>query len=90
MKGNFSFALGADLKPSSVQGNTHLEVSRAAGGLAELGSLASDLDCDVTPTEIKQVALHFARGVTRLGEVRVNGPFDMNKMEGKLAVQVLD
>jgi hypothetical protein len=88
MKGNFSFALGADLKPSSVQGNTHLEVTRAAGGLAELGSLASDLDCDVTPTEIKQVALHFAKGVTRLGEVRVNGPLDMNKMEGKLAVQV--
>jgi uncharacterized protein involved in outer membrane biogenesis len=89
MKGNFSFALGADLKPTSVQGNTHLEVTRAAGGLAELGSLASDLDCDVTPTEIKQVALHFAKGVTRLGEVRVNGPFDMNKMEGKLAFQVL-
>src|SRR6266436_524822 len=89
IKGNFSFALGADLKPSSVQGNTRLEVTRAVGGLSELGSLASDLDCDVTPTEIKQVALHFARGVTRLGEVRVNGPFDMNKMEGKLAVQVL-
>jgi hypothetical protein len=89
LKGNFSYALGADLKPSSVQGNTHLEVTRAAGGLSELGSLASDLDCDVTPTEIKQVALHFARGVTRLGEVRVHGPFDMNKMEGKLAVQVL-
>jgi hypothetical protein len=89
MKGNFSFALGADLKPSSVQGNTHLEVTKAAGGLAELGSLASDLDCDVTPTETKQVALHFAKGVTRLGEVRVNGPFDMNKMEGKLSVQLL-
>jgi Uncharacterized protein involved in outer membrane biogenesis len=89
VKGNFSFALGADLKPASVQGNSHLEVTRAAGGLAELGSLASDFDCDVTPTEIKQVALHFAKGVTRLGEVRVNGPFDMNKVEGKLAVQVL-
>jgi uncharacterized protein involved in outer membrane biogenesis len=89
LKGNFSFALGADLKPSSVQGNTHLEVTRATGGLSDLASLASDFDCDVTPTEIKQVALHFAKGVTRLGEVRVNGPFDMNKMEGKLAVQVL-
>jgi len=89
VKGNFSFALGADLKPSSVQGNTHLEVTRATGGLTDLASLASDFDCDVTPTEIKQVALHFAKGVTRLGEVRVNGPFDMNKMEGKLAVQIL-
>jgi len=89
IKGNFSYALGADLKPSSIQGNTHFEVSRAAGGFSELGSLGADLDCDVSPTEIKQVALHFAKGVTRLGEVRVNGPFDMNKMEGKVIVQVL-
>jgi uncharacterized protein involved in outer membrane biogenesis len=89
IKGNFSYALGADLKPTSIQGNTHLEVTRADGGLSELRSLATDLDCDVTPTEIKQVAVHFAKGVTRLGEVRVNGPFDMNKMEGKVSVQAL-
>jgi hypothetical protein len=89
LKGNFSYALGADLKPSSIQGNTHLEVTRAAGGLSELGSLVAELNCDVTPAEIKQVVLHFAKGVTRLGEVRVNGPFDMNKMEGKLSVQML-
>ncbi len=89
LKGNFSFALGPDIKPTSVQGNTHLEVTRADGGLSELRSLTTDLDCDVTPTEIKQVAVHFAKGVTRLGEVRVNGPFDMNKMEGKIAIQAL-
>lgn len=89
IKGSFSFALGVDLKPTSVQGNTHLEVTRAEGGLSELRSLVTDLDCDVTPTEIKQVAVHFAKGVTRLGEVRVNGPFDMNKMEGKIAIQAL-
>jgi hypothetical protein len=88
LKGNFSLALSADLKPSLIQGNTHFEVTRAAGGLSELGSLVAELNCDVTPTGIKQVALHFAKGVTRLGEVRVNGPLDMNKMEGKLGVQI--
>jgi hypothetical protein len=88
LKGNFSLGLSADLKPSLIQGNTHFEVTRATGGLSELGSLVAELNCDVTPTDIKQVALHFAKGVTRLGEVRVNGPFDMNKMEGKLVVQV--
>lgn len=89
VKGNFSFALGPDIKPTSVQGNTHVEVTRAEGGLSELRSLGTDLDCDVTPTEIKQVAVHFAKGVTRLGEIRVSGPFDMNKMEGRIAVQAL-
>jgi len=41
---------------------------------------AADLDCDVTPTEVKQVSLHFAKGGAKLGEVRVNGPLDLNKV----------
>src|SRR5262249_26317075 len=38
---------------------------------------------------IKQVALRFQKGNARLGEVRVNGPFDMQKTEGRLSVQIL-
>ena len=49
LKGNFSFALGADLKPSSVQGNTHLEVTRATGGLSELASLVAEFELRYYP-----------------------------------------
>jgi len=88
LKGSFAFTLAADLKPVSIKGNTRLEVSRAEGALAELATLGADLDCEVTPTEIKQVALRFQKSDARLGEVRVSGPFDLEKVEGRLAVAI--
>src|ERR1044071_8757398 len=51
VKGNFSVALTADLKPASIQGNTHLDVAAAEKGFADLNTLAADLDSDVTPTD---------------------------------------
>src|SRR5258706_375585 len=88
VNGNFVFALSGDLKPASIKGNTHLEVSQASGGMADLASLSSDLDCEVTPTEVHQLALRFQKDGNRLGEVRVSGPLDMEKMEGKLKVEL--
>jgi len=89
LSGNFVFTLSADLKPASVQGKIRMETTQAVGGMADLATLAADLDCEVTPTEIKQVALQFQKSGARLGEVRVNGPFDMEKTEGRLTVQIL-
>jgi uncharacterized protein involved in outer membrane biogenesis len=64
LNGNLSLALSADLKPSSIQGNTRLDVTRAEGSLAQAASLSAILDCDVTPSDIKQVALRFQRANT--------------------------
>ncbi|HSU57276.1 MAG TPA: hypothetical protein VLT36_24760 [Candidatus Dormibacteraeota bacterium] len=87
--GNFSLALSQDLKPSAVQGNTKLEVTRAAGAFADVAALAANIDCDVTPTEIKQVALRFTKSGSTLGQLLVSGPFDAEKMEGKITVQLV-
>jgi hypothetical protein len=89
LKGNFDFALSADLKPASIKGNTHLGVTRAAGALSDLATFATDLDCEVTPTDVRQVALRFQKSGVHLGELRVNGPLDMEKSEGRLTVQLL-
>ena len=89
LSGNFGFALTADLKPASVNGNAHLDVSRAEGGLADLGGSAAELQCDVTPTDIKQVDVRFQRNGAKLGEVRVSGPFDLAKTEGRLAIAII-
>jgi uncharacterized protein involved in outer membrane biogenesis len=86
LDGSYDFALTPDLKPGSIQGNTRLAVTRAEGALAQAASFGASLTCDVTPTEIKQVALRFQKGDTRLGELLVTGPFDMDKSEGKLTI----
>jgi len=90
LNGTLSLALSTDLKPSSIQGNTRLDVTRAEGSLAQAASLSANLDCDVTPSDIKQVALRFQRANTPLGELRASGPFNMEKTEGRIAVQLLN
>ena len=85
---NFTFALSPDLKPGAIKGTARMEVTQATGSLAELASLTQDLNCEISPTEIKEVALHFQRNNTRLGEVRIAGPFSVEKMEGRLQIQV--
>jgi uncharacterized protein involved in outer membrane biogenesis len=88
LSGNYAFALAADLKPTSVKGSARLDVSRAEGALAELASFGSELEVEVTPTDIKGVALKFKKGETSLGELRVSGPFDMAKLEGRLNIEL--
>jgi uncharacterized protein involved in outer membrane biogenesis len=87
IKGNFDFALTADLKPAAVKGGTRLEVSRAAGRFSDFSTFGAALDCDVTPAEIKQAVLHFQRSGMPLGELAVSGPLDPEKMEGRLKVE---
>jgi hypothetical protein len=90
LSGSFDLALTPDLKPGSIQGNTRLEVQRAEGGLAQAATLAAALDCDITPTDIKQVTLRFQKAQTQLGALRVSGPFSMEKTEGHITVEVFN
>jgi uncharacterized protein involved in outer membrane biogenesis len=89
LSGNFGFTPTADLKAASISGTTRLDVSRAGGAFADLAGGGADLQCEVSPTDIKQLVLSFQRSGTRLGEVRVSGPFDLGKIEGRLAVAIV-
>ena len=86
--GSFAIALAADLKPASIKGNTHLDITQAEGALADFAGLGSALNVEVTPTDIKEVALRFQKGNAPLGELRVSGPFDMAKTEGRLSIEI--
>ena len=87
--GNFVFSLDADLAPASVTGNTHLEVNRVEGAFAKFAALAADLDCEISPSEVKRLALRFQKGGAKLGEIRASGPLDTAKGEGKLKVEIV-
>lgn len=86
--GGFTFDLLADLKPGAVKGDLTFSVEQATGALAELGQVAARLDCEMTPTEIRQIALRCTKAETQLGEVRLAGPLDLAKLEGKLKLEV--
>ena len=88
LKGSFNFALTSDLKPGSVKGELHCTVAQAAGVFSDFAALGAALNCDVTPTDIKEVALQFTRSGATLGALRVSGPFDAQKMEGRVEVNL--
>lgn len=89
LSAGFTFNLTQDLKPGTVKGNASFSIGQASGMLGELNSLAAKLDCETSPTEIKQLALRFSRASVPLGEMRVSGPLDIAKTEGKLKVEIL-
>ena len=86
LKGNFSCSFNPDLKPGSASGGLNFAVTQASGAFSDFNNFSAALDCEVTPAEIKQLALHFQKAGTPLGELVVTGPFDAEKMEGKLEV----
>ncbi len=88
LNGDFSFTLSADLKPAPVTGQARLDISRADGVFGDFARFSAVLDCSVSPTEVKQTVLHFQKAGTPLGQLAVSGPLDMQKMEGRLKVEL--
>ncbi|HUL51504.1 MAG TPA: hypothetical protein VLU94_02855, partial [Candidatus Nitrosotalea sp.] len=86
--GKFTFALDAGLRPQSAKGSARLDVGSATGPLADLAQLAGVLDCELTPTELKQLVLHFEKGGRQLGIARIEGPLDATKGEGNLKFEI--
>ena len=89
LTGNFALGLSGDLQPASIQGKAHVDITQASGGMADLAGLGADFNCDVSPTDIKEVALRFVKSGAQLGQVLVGGPFSLEKREGKLKVQIV-
>lgn len=88
LAGNFSFDLTADLKPGAVNGKAAFAVQKANGKFANATSLNASFDCALTPSEVKELALRFMKADATLAELRVSGPFDAAKTEGRLKVEL--
>jgi hypothetical protein len=88
ISGGYDVALNQDLLPETVKGSMQMTVARAEGNVADLAGLRTSLDADLTPTEIRQVALRFAKGGQQLGQVRLSGPLDLEKREGTIKLEV--
>jgi type II secretion system protein N len=86
--GDIEFTLGADLMPQSLKATVEQDISRAEGSFRELAGIRTRLTGDVTPTEIKEFSERFLRDGQVLGEVKVSGPLDLAKKEGRLNLEV--
>ena len=88
LQGKLQFALTPDLQPASLAGNANVTVDKAAAPLTELSGFAANLVCDVTPPEVKQLAVTFQKQQEPLGQLRAYGPFSAAKQEGRLNVEL--
>lgn len=86
--GGFDLALTPDLKPGSVKGSTTFTVSQATGALADLNAFAATFNCELTPTDLKELALRLTKADAPLAQIRASGPFDTAKSEGKLKLEI--
>ncbi len=89
INGSYNFKLAADLLPETISGLTQLQVEQGHGAFKEAANLGAVLDCQVTPAEIQQLALQFKRGDVKLGQLKISGPMDLAKKEGRLKVDLL-
>lgn len=86
--GNIEFTLGADLMPQTLKASVEQEIVRAEGSFRELAGVRTLLTGNVTPTEVKELSQRFLRGGQLLGEVKVSGPLDLSKKEGRLKLEI--
>ncbi len=87
---DFGFGLLAEARPGTITGTLQVETTAATGTLSDFALMRCELNCDVLPSEIRNVALRFFKSGAVLGQIRLSGPFDMEKIAGDLAVEVLN
>ncbi len=90
VNGDIQFELTQALLPKEAKGGIKASLVDATGSLAPLKGFQVALDTEVSPTELKNVGLSVTRSGTDLARVKLSGPFDAAKSEGKLKLELTD
>ncbi len=88
VNGDIQFELTQALLPKEAKGGIKANLVDATGSLAPLKGFQVALDTEVSPTELKNVGLSVTRSGTDLARVKLSGPFDAAKSEGKLKFEL--
>ncbi len=86
--GSYDLTLTQDAKLSAASGSSHINVREATGNLKDAANLLASLDCDITPSDIKQVALKLQQQGNTLAQITANGPFAIARTEGTINIQL--
>lgn len=84
LKLDLNLGLTPELLLAFAKGGMTVEVGSATGDFAQLAGFRSVVDCDVTPTEFKQLSWRAFNAARLLAEMTVTGQFDLTKKEGAL------
>lgn len=76
--------LTADLLPKQASGTIKLGLSDATGSLAPAKGFQIALNTDLTPIDLRDLSLSVLRNADTLATLKVSGPFDASKLEGRL------
>src|SRR5438093_844849 len=86
--GNIEFTLGADLMPQTLKAKVDHEILRAEGSVRDLAGTKTVFAGDIVPGEIKELSQRFLKNDKLLGELKVTGPLDLSKKEGRLKLEI--
>jgi hypothetical protein len=88
LAGEFEIGLTADLQPESIRGQTTLDLLTPPSAAGDIKGSAAVLECDLTPTELRQLTLTFKQAGNTLGQITARGPFDLQRREGQINVEI--
>ena len=88
ISGNFTFTLNAQLQPVNLQGAATMDISQAQGSFADLLATKLQVQAEITPAEIREVALRFEKSGKPLGQVRLYGSLNLGAREGQLNLEL--
>lgn len=86
--GAYDVAFSPSLAPVNAAGRAEVQIKEAAGTFADYQGFSSVLSLDLAPTELKRLAIEFARAGAGLGSLTASGPLDLTKKEGQLRVNL--
>jgi hypothetical protein len=88
LSGQFELGLTADLKPESLRGSTTLDLLTPPAAARDIKGTVAVLDCDLTPTDLRQLTLTFKQGANTLGAITAKGPLDLQRKEGQINLEI--
>lgn len=88
LAGEFELGLTADLKPESLRASATLELLAPPAAARDIKGTVAALECDLTPTDLRQFALTFKQTDNTLGRITAKGPLDLQRKEGRLNVEI--
>ncbi|MDB4798241.1 AsmA-like C-terminal region-containing protein, partial [Verrucomicrobia bacterium] len=86
-KGTIDFNLKETGLPKMADGLLALSFGAGSGRLDELSEAQGEMKLAIQPEEVGDSGLRLFRGNEDLGSIMVNGPFDSNRMEGRLSIK---